>query len=148
MTVAIEDYGLLGDTRTAALVGSDGSVDWMCVPRFDGPPLFGRLVGGAAAGRFRLAPRRPSQLTARGYRDDSATLETTWHTDSGRLVLTEGMVAEVAGRPLPATMLVRRLVAPDEGVREDVDPEAVAHDVGIDGGAASAEEAAVHELDD
>lgn len=117
MPTAIEDYGMLGDTRTAALVGSDGSVDWMCVPRFDGSPLFGRLVGGAAAGSFRLAPTAPATVTARGYRGESATLETTWHTEGGRLVLTEGMVAEVGGRLLPATMLVRRLSAPDGPVQ-------------------------------
>jgi GH15 family glucan-1,4-alpha-glucosidase len=50
----IEDYGLVGDTRTAALVGSDGAIDWLCVPRFDGQPVFGRLVGGPAAGTFRM----------------------------------------------------------------------------------------------
>jgi GH15 family glucan-1,4-alpha-glucosidase len=119
MAEAIEDYGLLGDTRTAALVGSDGSVDWMCVPRFDSPPVFGRLVGGLRAGSFRLGPGPPSGVVARVYRRDSATLETTWHTRTGRLVLTEGMVAELGGRLLPTTMLVRRLSAPDgpvEGV--------------------------------
>ena len=113
MRAPIEDYGLLGDTRTAALVGSDGSVDWLCIPRFDGQPVFGQLVGGAAAGSFRLAPGHPAEVVTRGYRPDTATLETTWQTDTGRLTLTEGMVAEVGGRLLPATMLVRRLTAPD-----------------------------------
>ena len=96
----IEDYALLGDTRTAALVGSDGSIDWLCIPRFDGQPVFGRLVGGASAGSFRLGPAQPapSWSPAATVRD-SATLETTWQTDTGRLTLTEGMVAEVSGQP-------------------------------------------------
>ena len=110
--MAIEDYGLLGDTRTAALVGSDGSVDWLCVPRFDGQPVFGRLVGGADAGSFRLGPGGPVEVVLAATVRDSATLETTWQTGTGRLTLTEGMVAEVGGRLLPATMLVRRLTAP------------------------------------
>ena len=119
--VPIEDYGLVGDTRTAALVGSDGSVDWMCLPRFDGQPAFGRLVGGDAAGRFRLGPHGPVEVVSRRYRPESATLETTWQTDTGRLTLTEGMVAEVSGRLLPATMLVRRLTAPDGPVEAVID---------------------------
>lgn len=109
----IEDYGLLGDTRTAALVSSGGSVDWLCIPRFDGQPVFGRLLGGPAAGSFRLGPAGHASVLTRRYRPESATLETTWRTPAGRLTLTEGMVAEVSGRLLPATMLVRRLVAED-----------------------------------
>lgn len=111
ITTPIADYGLVGDTRTAALVSSDGSLDWFCIPRFDGEPVFGCLVGGAAAGRFRLGPAAPSPVTQRRYRGHSATLETTWETAHGQLTLTEGMVAEVSGSLLPATLLVRRLSA-------------------------------------
>ena len=109
MLPPIADYGLVGDTRTGALVSSDGSVDWLCVPRFDGDPLFARLVGGPGSGHFRLGPAAPSPVRSRRYHPESATLETTWEGESGRLTLTEGMVAEVAGRLLPTTMLVRRL---------------------------------------
>jgi GH15 family glucan-1,4-alpha-glucosidase len=109
----IEDYGLLGDTRTAALVGSDGAIDWLCVPRFDGQPVFGRLVGGPAAGSFRMGPAGAAGVIARRYRPHSATLETTWDTAGRRLTLTEGMIADVRGRLLPSSLLVRRLSAPD-----------------------------------
>lgn len=105
----IADYGLLGDTRTAALVSSDGAIDWMCAPHFDGDPIFGRLVGGAAAGTFEVRPDPPGAPTRRRYRGNSATLETTWTVDGSRVTLTEGMVAEPAGRLLPATLLVRRV---------------------------------------
>jgi len=106
---AIGDYGLLGDTRTAALVFDEGSLDWLCVPRFDGDPVFGSLVGGVDAGTFRLGSRLPATVVQRRYRQHSATLETTWAVGDARLTLTEAMVAEVAGRLLPATLLVRRL---------------------------------------
>jgi GH15 family glucan-1,4-alpha-glucosidase len=105
----IADYALLGDTRTAALVASDGAIDWLCIPRFDGQPVFARLVGGPAAGTFRLGPAGAGTVSARRYRPASATVETTWDTPGGRLTLTEGMVAEAGGRLLPATLLVRRL---------------------------------------
>jgi GH15 family glucan-1,4-alpha-glucosidase len=109
--VPIEDYALIGDTRTAALVAPDGSVDWLCIPRFDGRPVFGRLVGGAAAGHFKLGPAVHLPPTTRRYVPETNTLETTWHTHRGRLTLTEGMVAEVSGQLLPATLMVRRLSA-------------------------------------
>jgi GH15 family glucan-1,4-alpha-glucosidase len=107
----IGSYGLLGDTRTAALVSDDGAIDWLCVPRFDGEPIFGRLVGGAPAGTFRLGPAGPATLVKRQYRRHTATLETTWAVGGHRLTLAEAMVAEVGGRLLPATLLVRRLTA-------------------------------------
>src|SRR5688572_16553024 len=90
----IEDYGLIGDTRTAALVAADGAIDWMCVPCFDGEPLFGRLVGGADAGSFTMGPASPATVVGRRYRPDSVTLETTWESDGRRLTLTETMIAE------------------------------------------------------
>ena len=107
----IEDYAMLGDTRTAALVAPDGSVDWLCIPRFDAKPVFGRLIGGAAAGHFKLGPADPVAPTERQYHPATNTLQTTWQTDKGRLTLTEGMVAEVSGRLLPPTILVRQLSA-------------------------------------
>jgi GH15 family glucan-1,4-alpha-glucosidase len=107
----IEDYGLLGDTRTAALVGSDGAIDWLCVPRFDGQPVFGRLVGGPAAGTFRMGPAGAATVIVRRYRPHTATLETTWDTPGGQLTLTEGMIADVTGQLLPSSLLVRRLTA-------------------------------------
>ena len=121
MTTPIEDYGLVGDTRTAALVSSDGAVDWLCAPRFDSDPIFGRLVGGPAAGTFRIAPARPAAVVARRYRRHTATVETTWAVGERHLTLTDAMVAEVAGRLLPATLLVRRLVAEGGAVEVDID---------------------------
>lgn len=117
----IEDYGLIGDTRTAALVASDGAIDWMCVPRFDGPPVFGRLVGGSGAGTFRLGPAGDATVVARRYRPGTASLETTWRAERGRLTLHEGMIAEITGALLPSTLLVRRLTAEGGPVEAVID---------------------------
>jgi hypothetical protein len=108
---AIEDYGLIGDTRTAALVASDGAIDWMCVPRFDGQPVFGRLIGGPNAGTFAMGPAGPCPAVERRYRPGTATIETTWACGGGQLTLTEAMIAGVTGTLLPSTLLVRRLAA-------------------------------------
>jgi GH15 family glucan-1,4-alpha-glucosidase len=108
---SIGDYGLIGDTRTAALTSSDGAIDWMCAPHFDSDPLFGRLIGGPAAGTFRTGPARAARVIDRRYRPHTATIETTWESKGALLTLTEGMVAELAGHLMPATLLVRRLSA-------------------------------------
>lgn len=107
----IADYGLLGDTRTAALVSDRGSVDWMCAPAFDGEPIFGALLGGPEAGCFVAGPAGPGRPVIRRYRGNTATLETVWRLGAGSLTLTEAMVAEVSGALLPTTILVRRLSA-------------------------------------
>ena len=108
---ALSGYGLLGDTRTAALVSAEGSIDWLCAPTFDGEPVFGALLGGPAAGSFRAGPALPARRLVRRYRPHTATLETVWATDGGTLSLTEAMVGEVSGRLLPTTLLIRRLAA-------------------------------------
>jgi GH15 family glucan-1,4-alpha-glucosidase len=108
---ALADYGLLGDTRTAALVSADGGIDWLCAPTFDGDPVFGALLGGPEAGTFRAGPLLPAKRLVRRYRPHTATLETVWTTDGGTLTLTEAMVAEVSGRLLPTTLMIRRLAA-------------------------------------
>ncbi len=109
--VAIGDYGVIGDTRSAALVAPDGSIDWWCVPRFDDPPVFGRLVGGDDAGWFSVHPAEDVGAVRRAYRPDTVTLTTTWVLEGGELELADSLVAEVEGRFLPGTVLVRRLTA-------------------------------------
>jgi len=120
----IADYALIGDTRTAALCSGQGSIDWLCVPRFDSDPIFGRLIGGERAGRFSITPDEVIS-TSRAYRRDSAVLETTWQTQTGNLVLTEGMVLDVGTRLLPQALLVRRVqcTAGKGTVRINFDPK-------------------------
>jgi GH15 family glucan-1,4-alpha-glucosidase len=86
---AIQDYGAIGDGRSAALVGRDGSIDWLCWPRFDSPSIFGAILD-PAAGRWRIAPVAPFQ-TERHYIKDTNVLQTRFDTGAGRLVLTDLM---------------------------------------------------------
>src|SRR4051812_6664469 len=83
MALPIEDYAVLGDTGTAALVGKDGSVDWLCLPRFDSHACFAALLGGPEHGRWLLGPKDEDATVSRRYVGDSAVLETTWTTDTG-----------------------------------------------------------------
>jgi GH15 family glucan-1,4-alpha-glucosidase len=80
----IEDYALIGDLQTAALVGRDGSIDWLCLPRFDSPACFAALLHEESAGRGLLAPAAGGAATRRGYREDSLVLDTEWHTRTAR----------------------------------------------------------------
>lgn len=91
MMAAIDDYALLGDLHTAALVGRDGSVDWLCLPRFDSPACFAALVGGPDAGSWRLAPAEGGMAARRRYRGDSLVLETEWDTGQGCVRLIDFM---------------------------------------------------------
>jgi GH15 family glucan-1,4-alpha-glucosidase len=82
----IEDYGLIGDTHTAALVGSDGSIDWLCLPRFDSAACFAKLLGDEQNGFWRIAPAESAGEVLevrRSYREDSLVLETEFQTPGG-----------------------------------------------------------------
>lgn len=84
MPAPIEDYALLGNCRSAALVSRDGSIDWLCLPRFDAPAVFAALLGNEENGRWRLAPSDPVESSTRQYLEDSLILETVYSTASGR----------------------------------------------------------------
>ncbi len=87
----IEDYALLSDLRTAALVGKDGSVDWLCLPRFDSPSCFTRLLGDHRDGHWQFAPTTAVREVSRRYRDNSLVLETDLRTDTGTVRLVDSM---------------------------------------------------------
>ena len=90
-SLKIEDYALIGDTHTAALVGNDGSIDWMCVPRFDSGAVFAALLGNPENGRWKLAPACGIQSVERRYVKDTLVLETIFHTDDGDVKITDCM---------------------------------------------------------
>src|ERR687897_117602 len=107
----IGDLGLIGDTRTAALVDTRGSVVWLCLPHFDGEPVFAALVAGRNGGLFTLGPASDANVVRRRYLNSSTVLETTWQVGDAHVVLTEGMVADVQDVLFPTFCLVRRLEA-------------------------------------
>src|SRR6478609_2973296 len=91
MALPIEDYALIGDRGTAALVGKDGSIDWLCLPRFDSPACFAALLGTEENGRWLLAPADEVLATSRKYLDGTACLETTFTVADGEVVLLDVM---------------------------------------------------------
>jgi len=91
MPLHIENYALIGDCHSAALIGNDGSIDWLCWPRFDSGACFAALLGGPPHGRWLLAPSGAIHRVERRYRGDSLILETEFETDSGRVRLIDFM---------------------------------------------------------
>ncbi|MBI3917038.1 MAG: glycoside hydrolase family 15 protein [Betaproteobacteria bacterium] len=91
MPLAIEDYALIGDTRTAALVGRDGSIDWLCVPRFSSPACFAALLGERGHGRWLIAPAGKARGTRRRYRQSTLILETEFGSDTSAVRVTDFM---------------------------------------------------------
>ena len=118
MSGAIEDYALLGDLHTAALLSRDGSIDWLCLPRFDSPACFAALLHDETAGTWRIAPAEGGHATRRRYDGDTLIVHTEWDTRDGTVRLIDFMpprgeaadvvriVEGVAGR-VPMRMLMR-----------------------------------------
>lgn len=91
MALNIEDYGLIGDCHTAALVGLDGSIDWLCLPRFDSASTFGALLGDEDHGRWLVAPADEVVSVTREYLEDTLILVTHWVTKTGKVDVTDFM---------------------------------------------------------
>jgi GH15 family glucan-1,4-alpha-glucosidase len=108
MALRIEDYALVGDTQTAGLVGRDGSVDWLCMPRFDSPACFAALLGDERNGRWLIAPKGEVRRTTRRYRGETLVLETELETTDGKVRLVDFM---------PPRDVVPDMVRVVEGVR-------------------------------
>src|SRR5215831_9233623 len=120
MPSPIENYALIGNTRAAGLVGQDGSIDWLCVPRFDAAACFAGLLGDRDSGRWLLAPEGRVTRVVRRYRPHTLVLETELHTGEGTVRIVDCMpiwkdrcevvrvVEGVSGRvPMHMELLVR-----------------------------------------
>ena len=108
MSTPIEDYALLGDCETAALVSRDGSIDWLCWPRFDSGACFAALLGGPEHGRWLVAPADPSPRIRRRYRGNSLILETEFDTGDGAVTLIDFMPLHGSHSDLVRTVVGRR----------------------------------------
>jgi len=129
----IGDYGFISDCHTGALVASDGTVEWMCVPRFDSPSLFGALLD-RRAGAYRLGPRNLRAPVSRRYVPGTNVLETSWMTNTGWLLVHDALVLtpeaeedpeEVRGRALGPRDAEHLLVRTVECVHGEVEMEVV-----------------------
>src|SRR5712675_721385 len=101
----IEDYGIIGDLHTVALVGKDGSIDFLCLPSFDSPSVFAALLDADRGGRFQIAPQLNDAVHKRLYLPDTNVLLTRFLSDSGVAEVSDFMPVEDAGQ---AHNLVRR----------------------------------------
>lgn len=124
MPLEIEDYALIGDRETAALVGLDGSIDWLCLPHFDSSACFAALLGSEDNGRWQLRPKGEIVRTKRSYRDGTLVLETEFETESGVVAVIDCMpsrdehprlVRMVEGRRGTVTMELELILRFDYG---------------------------------
>lgn len=138
---AIARHGIVGDRRTAALVAADGTIDWLCLPEYDGQPIFGSLLDHERGGHWRIGPVTPAHGEQR-YAARTASLVTTWRVDGGRLELTDTMAWPADDRPsdLHAKRVLLRRLRCTRGraqcrseYRPRWDFDRVAYTVGADG---------------
>src|ERR1700709_216631 len=101
MSLRIGDYAMIGDTHSAALVGKNGSIDWLCLPRFDSAAVFAALLGDENNGHWQIAPRGHITSQRRRYRGDTLVLETEFETSTGvaRIVAAMAPMAAAPGVP-------------------------------------------------
>ena len=95
----LEDYGLIGDLEAAALVGRNGAVDWLCLPRFDSASCFSALLGDDRHGRWLVAPAGEVQTNSRRYRPGTLVLETDFETSEGAVRVIDFMPRRAQGPP-------------------------------------------------
>ena len=110
MSSRIEDYALIGDCETAALVARDGSIDWLCWPRFDSAACFAALIGTPENGRCLNAPVETSTKVTRVYAEDTLILETTITTTQGEVTLVDFMPPRTGDDGHDISDLVRLVV--------------------------------------
>jgi GH15 family glucan-1,4-alpha-glucosidase len=104
----IDEYGLIGDTRTAALVSRDGSIEWLCLPTFDAPSILASILDVQHGGHFQIAPV-DGFTAARRYLPDTNVLETSFTTETGTLVVRDAMTLPVGEGPYPDHELLREI---------------------------------------
>jgi len=109
MTLKIEDYALIGNMRTTALVDNNGSIDWLCLPRFDSGACFAALLGSPDNGHWRIAPVNAIRTTRRRYRGPTLILENEFVTDNGAVVVVDFMPIAERHQQVEIVRLVRGL---------------------------------------
>jgi len=107
ISVPIEDYGIIGNAHTAALVSRGGSIDWLCLPRFDSESVFGALLGNPGHGRWLIAPEDPAAHSTRQYCGDTGILQTSFETAEGRVTIIDFMPLVDGDQQVDVIRLVR-----------------------------------------
>jgi GH15 family glucan-1,4-alpha-glucosidase len=112
MTARIEDYGLIGDCESAALVSKDGSIDWLCWPRFDSGACFAALLGDTGNGRWRIAPAAGDVRITRRYRPNTLILETNFVAADGEVTLIDFLALRARAPHLVRLVVGKRGAVP------------------------------------